>query len=228
MRLDQRIAKFSIYSRSKAKKQIRQGAVLVDGVIETNPATQVNYEQSIHLHNQRLEGQAFVYLMLHKPAGFVSAHSDYENPTIFRLIDLPYKQSLTIAGRLDKDTTGLLLLSNDGQWAHQIMSPRHKQAKVYRVHLAEPINTTQKIALENGVLLRGETHPTRPAIVEIIDEYCIRLTIYEGKYHQVKRMLAAVSNRVTALHREQIGKIILDEQLARGEWRYLQKDEFTS
>jgi 16S rRNA pseudouridine516 synthase len=228
MRLDQRIAKFSAYSRSEAKKQIRLGAVLVDGILETNPAKHVDYEQSIHLHDQLLEGQAFVYLMLHKPDGFVSAHSDSENPTIFSLIDLPYKQSLTIAGRLDKDTTGLLLLSNDGQWAHRIMSPRHKQAKVYRVHLAEAINTTQKTALEKGVLLRGETHPTRPAIVEMLDEHCIRLTIYEGKYHQVKRMLAAVGNHVTALHREQIGTIILDEQLASGKWRYLQKDEFTS
>lgn len=228
MRLDQRIAKFSTYSRSEAKKQIRQGAVLVDNKLETNPATHVDYEQNIQLHGQILQGQALVYLMLYKPAGFVSAHRDPEHATVLSLIDLPQKQSLTIAGRLDKDTTGLLLLSDDGQWAHQIMSPRHKQAKVYRVNVADIITDRQVAALENGVLLHGETKPTRPAVVEIIDTYCLRLTIYEGKYHQVKRMLAAVGNHVIALHREQVGNIILDDQLAVGEWRYLQKDEFTS
>ncbi|MGV6809801.1 MAG: pseudouridine synthase [bacterium] len=228
MRLDQRIAKFSAYSRSAAKKHIRQGAVRVDGTIETNPATHVCYEQCIHLHDEILQGQAFIYLMLHKPEGFVSAHRDPEHATIMSLIDLPQKQSLTIAGRLDKDTTGLLLLSNDGQWAHRIMSPRHKQAKVYRVDLADTITTQQIATLEKGLLLNGETKPTRPAIVEIINPQCIRLTIHEGKYHQVKRMLAAVGNHVVKLHREQVGHLRLDTQLATGEWRYLQKDEFTS
>ncbi|HHC73950.1 MAG TPA: 16S rRNA pseudouridine(516) synthase [Thiothrix sp.] len=228
MRLDQRIAKFTAYSRNEAKKQIRQGGVYVDGTIETNPAIHVSYEQCIRLHGEILTGQAFVYLMLHKPEGLVSAHRDPEHATVLSLIDLPQKQSLTIAGRLDKDTTGLLLLSDDGQWAHRIMSPRHKQAKVYRVDVANIITAQQVTALENGLLLNGETKPTRPAIVEIINKHCMRLTIYEGKYHQVKRMLAAVGNHVIKLHREQVGSIRLDHQLAVGEWRYLQKDEFTS
>jgi 16S rRNA pseudouridine516 synthase len=225
MRLDQRVATFSHYSRSEVKKLIRAGAVLVDGVMERNAARQVEYTEQITLEGQVLAGEAETYLMLHKPVGVVSAHKDDEHATVLSLIDLPNKQTLTIAGRLDKDTTGLLLLSTDGTWAHRIMSPKHQKAKVYRVDVFSEITELQLQQLRDGVLLHGEPEKTRPATAVQLANKQLRLTIYEGKYHQVKRMLAAVGNKVVKLHREQVGGIMLDESLALGEWRYLTNEE---
>lgn len=225
MRLDQRIAKFSHYSRSEAKRCIRQGGVLVDGNAVKNPAQHVTYDQSIHLQGELLAGQAAVYIMLNKPVGVVSARKDDQHPTVLGLIDVANQQDLVIAGRLDIDTTGLLLLSDDGAWVHRLMSPKHKQGKVYRVQLAEPLTESQAQALQAGVMLNGEEQATLPAELEVIDPRCILLTIYEGRYHQVKRMLAAVGNHVNSLHRQQVSTIVLDDTLATGEWRYLREDE---
>jgi 16S rRNA pseudouridine516 synthase len=225
MRLDQRVATFSHYSRSEVKKLIRAGAVQVDGEIERNASRQVEYTHQIILEGQELAGKAETYLMLNKPVGVVSAHKDDEHKTVISLIDLPNRQQLTIAGRLDKDTTGLVLLSTDGSWAHRIMSPKHQKAKVYLVDLLAEISTSQLQQLRDGILLRGETDKTRPANAEKLSNKKIRLTIYEGKYHQVKRMLAAVGNKVLRLHREQMGDIKLDSSLAPGEWRYLTNEE---
>lgn len=225
MRLDQRVAKFSHYSRSEVKRLIRAGVVQVDGEVEQNAARQVEYTQQITLEGQVLAGKAETYLMLHKPVGVVSAHKDDEHVTVLSLIDLPNKQTLTIAGRLDKDTTGLLLLSTDGAWAHRIMSPKHQKAKVYRVDVLFDITEAQLQQLRDGVLLHGEFDKTRPAEAELLSTKQLRLTIYEGKYHQVKRMLAAVGNKVIELHREQVAGIALDPALKPGDWRYLSDEE---
>lgn len=131
-------------------------------------------------------------------------------------------------GRLDKDTTGLLLLTSDGQWSHSVTSPRRECRKSYRVWLAEAIPDEACRALEKGVMLNGDNTMTRPAEVQVHDDKIIDLTISEGRYHQIKRMLAAVGNRVEALHRFRIGNIKLDEALAPGEFRALTPQEIRS
>ena len=132
---------------------------------------------------------------------------------------------LQVVGRLDLDTTGLVLITDDGQWSHRITSPRHECAKTYRVWLADPIAPGTAELFAEVVLLRSEKEKTRPAQLEILGECEARLTIHEGKYHQVKRMFAAVGNKVIGLHREQIGALALDEALEPGEYRELSAAE---
>lgn len=121
-----------------------------------------------------------------------------------------------------------MLLTDDGQWSHRITSPRHHCEKTYLVTLADPVENYYQMECEQGILLRGEKEPTRPALLEIIDDYNVNLTITEGKYHQVKRMFAALGNKVVALHRWRVGKVVLDERLAEGEFRALTADEIAS
>ena len=130
-----------------------------------------------------------------------------------------------VAGRLDIDTTGLVLITNDGDWSHRITSPKHNKLKTYLVETQEPITEEALEQLRSGVQLHNEKDLTRPAKAEALATYSLRLSISEGKYHQVKRMLAAVGNKVVELHREQIGNIILDENLASGEYRELKEGE---
>ncbi|HSO99859.1 MAG TPA: pseudouridine synthase [Thioalkalivibrio sp.] len=166
--------------------------------------------------------------MLHKPAGVISATTDSQRPTALDLLPSGMRQGLQIAGRLDADTTGLLLLTTDGQWSHRVTSPRLDCPKTYRVSLSDPISADAVLELEQGVLLRGESTPTRPAGVQKLDDQTIDLTISEGRYHQVKRMLAAVGNHVTGLHRWRIGKVVLGPELAAGEYRELTPKEVAS
>ena len=163
--------------------------------------------------------------MLNKPAGVVCATRDRAHRTVLDLLDEPNKTGLHVAGRLDIDATGLVLITDDGEWSHHITSPRHKQPKTYRVELAEPLTDVARLALEAGVQLNGEPRPCAPAGVEVVAERVLRLTLTEGKYHQVKRMLAAVGNHVTALHRERIGSIVLDPALPEGGYRQLLPEE---
>lgn len=163
--------------------------------------------------------------MLHKPAGVVSATEDTEHRTVLDLIDHPHRHTLHVVGRLDKDTTGLLLLTNDGDWSHRISAPKHHVPKTYLATLAWELSEAGAQALRAGVQLHGEKGLTKPAEVEILPEKQARVTISEGKYHQVKRMFAAVGNRVEALHRERIGGLVLDAELSSGEWRALLTQE---
>ena len=143
------------------------------------------------------------------------------------LIDVDKAFDLHIAGRLDADTTGLVLITDDGRWSHNIITPNKECQKVYRVQLSRPIKDEIIETFKIGVQLQGEDGLTKPAILEIISDKEVLLTITEGKYHQVKRMFAAVGNRVIGLHREQIGDVKLDS-LALGEWRYLNEKEVES
>jgi 16S rRNA pseudouridine516 synthase len=155
----------------------------------------------------------------------VCSTADGEHQTVLDLLFTSNRESLHIVGRLDLDTTGLLLITDDGQWSHRITSPKHQHAKIYHATLTDDISDEAIKRLETGLTLKGEDKPTLPAEVERLDSKTILLTLYEGKYHQVKRMLAAVGNHVERLHREQIGKIILDDGLKAGEWRELSADE---
>lgn len=221
MRLDKYISQYSDYSRSQIQILIKRGTVSVNGEVAKKGDQKIQGDETILLGNEQICAFNTRYLMLHKPEGYVCANSDGQHPTVLDLIDLPHKQTLQIVGRLDVDTTGLVLLTDDGQWNHRITSPRHHCTKTYRVTTADPIADAVCDIFLTGVQLNGEEGLTLPAKLTIIDAHNAFMEIQEGKYHQVKRMFAAVGNRVIALHREAIGGIQLAETLAPGQYRPL-------
>jgi len=166
--------------------------------------------------------------MLHKPEGYVCSTEDPDHPTVLYFLDEPVAHKLHAAGRLDIDTTGLVLMTDDGQWSHRITSPRHHCEKTYLVTLESPVAEDTADQFAHGVQLHNEKDLTNPAVLEVITPTQVRLTISEGRYHQVKRMFAAVGNHVVGLHRERIGGIRLDDDLAPGEYRALTEDEIAS
>lgn len=225
MRLDQFIATGSELSRKEAKRAIAAGDVQVNGDVWKNAANAVPANADVMLQGEPVALPGERYLMLNKPAGFISATRDSDQPTALDLLPAELARNLHIAGRLDADTTGLLLLTTDGKWSHRVTSPRVECTKTYQVALSEPISHAAIAALETGVMLRNDTKPTKPAQVEVLQSQLIELTISEGRYHQVKRMLAAVGNHVTTLHRSRIGGVTLDSALAPGEYRLLTSSE---
>lgn len=200
----------------------------MDGVPAMDPQQQLLPTQQVSLDGVSIAPSGPVYLMLNKPLGYVCSHQDNHHPSALRLLDHPQTDRLHFAGRLDQDTTGLVLLTDDGHWSHRLTAPRNKAPKVYQVTLAEPLPLTADPQLEQGILLNGETQPTHPAQLSRLDDQHVELCITEGRYHQVKRMFAAVGNRVTALHRSQIGAIVLDSALQPGQYRPLTADEIAS
>ena len=228
MRLDKFLAENTGLTRSQANKALRQSAVTINGEIEKNGATKISREDEICFEGELLPWvEDGLYFMLYKPQGYVCSNDDGDYPTIYQFFDYPLAGKLHSAGRLDADTTGLVLLTDDGQWSHCITSPKHHCEKTYLVTLADPVESHYMQACEEGILLRGEKEPTKPAKLEILDDYNVNLTISEGRYHQVKRMFAALGNKVTALHRWKIGAIELDENLAEGEFRALSETEIS-
>jgi len=229
MRLDKYVSSVTDYSRAEVKRLLQNGSITVNGSATKNAAQQLDAQKDIIcLFDEPLRAPAPRYFMLNKPVDTICATEDSMHPTVIDLLDEPNSHQLHVAGRLDKDTTGLLLLTDDGQWSHQITSPNKHCSKTYRAELAESFTDSAKQALEEGVLLHNEKKPTRPATVNVINECCIELSIVEGKYHQVKRMLAAVGNHVNQLHRQQIGSIVLDPSLDVGEYRLLTLEEVST
>ena len=226
MRLDKFLAETTGLTRSQAAKVLRQSAVTVNGKIEKSGAVKVSPDDEVCYDGERLtwveNGQ---YIMLHKPQGYICSHKDGDYPTIYQFFDYPLSARLHSAGRLDVDTTGLVLLTDDGQWSHRITSPKHHYPKTYLVTLADPVEANYVQACAEGILLRGEKEPTKPAKLEILDDYNVNLTISEGRYHQVKRMFAALGNKVVGLHRWKIGNLTLDDDLGEGEFRPLTEKE---
>ena len=226
MRLDKFLAETTGLTRSQAAKVLRQSAVTINGKIEKSGAAKVSPDDEIYYDGERLtwveNGQ---YIMLHKPQGYICSHEDGDYPTIYQFFDYPLSARLHSAGRLDVDTTGLVLLTDDGQWSHRITSPKFHCEKTYLVTLADPVEANYVQACADGILLRGEKELTKPATLEILDDYNVNLTLSEGRYHQVKRMFAALGNKVIALHRWKIGNVVLDEHLAEGEFRPLTEEE---
>ncbi|UJF20058.1 16S rRNA pseudouridine(516) synthase RsuA [Vibrio sp. SS-MA-C1-2] len=225
MRLDKYICDALGVTRKEAGQIIRSREVYVDGEMQRQPAAKVTAEQQIEWQNREINLFGPRYYMLNKPDGYVCSNEDPTNPTVFMLMDEISQEKLHIAGRLDVDTTGLVLITDDGQWSHRITSPKHKCEKTYRVWLAEPIADDYIARFAAGIQLKSEEKLTKPAQLIIIDETQCLLTIHEGKYHQVKRMFAAVGNKVEGLHRESIGSVILDDELDVGEYRELTAEE---
>ncbi|WP_316676288.1 16S rRNA pseudouridine(516) synthase RsuA [uncultured Tolumonas sp.] len=229
MRLDKHLHQCLGISRSQASLLLRAGRITVNGTIVKSGSLHVNEQDVILFDDDSLQtlGDNLYYFMLHKPQGYVCANADANHPSITQLFDLPRADELHAAGRLDVDTTGLVLVTNDGQWSHRVTSPRKQCEKIYRVWLAEAISDETRKQFAEGILLRSETQPTRPAKLEIVTPREVLLTIHEGKYHQVKRMFAAVGNHVERLHREQIGALALDANLPEGDFRALTAEEIS-
>ncbi len=224
VRLDKYLANNSTLSRKEVRIAVKTGRVLVDGEPASSFSQHIEDASEVLLDGAPVEIQGPGYFMMNKAAGWICSHSSDLYPSVYACFDRP-AESLHVAGRLDVDTTGLILVTGDGQWSHRITSPARHCEKIYRVGLAEFITPRMTERLEKGVFLSPEKVRTRPARVEVIRPDEIRLTITEGRYHQVKRMLEAVENKVEWLHREQVGELKLDPDLAPGEWRALQNNE---
>jgi 16S rRNA pseudouridine516 synthase len=228
MRLDRYLCQTTDLTRSQARTIIREGRVSLAGALVTQPARQVDAHTEVTLDGALLPLPSPRYFMLNKPPGVVCATRDPGQRTVLDLFDEPRRRTLHIAGRLDIDTTGLVLVTDDGQWCHRVTAPASHCSKTYQVTLAEPLTPAQASGVAGGLLLKGERKPTRPAVVERVSACELRLTITEGKYHQVKRMFAATGNHVVALHRLSIGGVTLDESLDPGAYRPLTSNEVGS
>ena len=238
MRLDKFICKSTELTRNEAKKLLKSGEVRVNGDIAKNSAMQVHENNTITIDGQTLKARSSRYFMLHKVVDSICSNVDEVYPSVLHFINVEKAFDLHIAGRLDADTTGLVLITDDGRWSHNVISPKKNCQKIYRVWLRDAIHYNSANDLiehfELGIQLQGEKSLTRPAKLTLVNnkENAMKdnttkevlLTITEGKYHQVKRMFAAVGNRVVSLHRESIGAITLGS-LAPGDWRELTKDE---
>lgn len=207
--------------RKEVRELLLLGRVRVDGLIVKDMDRQVDEFSHIQLDGQILQANTPVYLMLHKPIGVVSATKDTQHKTVIDLLDCEARDELHIAGRLDLNSSGLLLLTNDSRWSDALMSPTHKVDKVYRVTLANPLTEEYIAAFAEGMYFSFEDIMTQPAKLVIIADHVAEVTLKEGKYHQIKRMFGRFRNPVVGLHRLSIGDIVLDEALASGESRVL-------
>jgi len=248
MRLDKFICKSTELTRNEAKKLLKSGEVRVNDEVAKNAAMQVHENNSITIDGQVLSARSSRYFMLHKVVDSICSNVDEVYPSVLHFLEVDKAFDLHIAGRLDADTTGLVLITDDGRWSHNVISPKKNCQKIYRVWLRNSITVDKAAALieqfKQGVQLQGESSLTRPAVLALVYDSDITnptpnkafseepksavnevlLTITEGKYHQVKRMFAAVGNKVIGLHREQIGEIKLAD-LPAGQWRALTPTE---
>ena len=231
IRLDKYLADMGVGTRSEVKKYIRQGQVKVDDIVIKVPETKIDEtSQSVDCMGKTVAYEQFEYYMLNKPAGVISATTDSKEKTVIDLISDKKRKDLFPVGRLDKDTEGLLLITNDGEMAHRLLSPKKHVDKVYYAKV-EGVVTEEDVAhFANGVRI-GDEEITKPAILEILQSgeiSEIQLTIQEGKFHQVKRMFEAVGKNVCYLKRLSMGHLYLDETLSLGEYRRLTKEELES
>lgn len=225
IRLDKFLAQMNIGTRSEVKNAIRKGKVLVNGEVCKNADIKIDETSDVvSYENCEIIYEKFVYYMLNKPAGVVSATKDNLDKTVLDLMCDVKKKDVFPVGRLDKDTEGLLLLTNDGDLAHKLLSPKNHIPKTYFVRTRDVVTQEQLNLLEKGIDI-GEDTLTMPALTEYINDNEIFLTIYEGKFHQVKRMFKALGNEVIYLKREKMGNLTLDENLENGEYRKLTTDE---
>lgn len=226
-RLDQLLTSLGYASRSESKKLIAGGFVTVDGQPITKPDFKA-FHHDVKFNGELLDLPSGMVILMHKPLGFVCSHDDGEGNLVYSLLPKRWQRrdpKISTIGRLDKDTSGLLLLTDDGQLLHRLTSPKYHVAKLYEVTLDRPLKGDEGDIFASGMLmLNGEKSPCLPAKLTIIDDTHVTLEITEGRYHQVRRMFAAVGNHVTVLHRSRIGNLML-EDLKSGEYRILSRDE---
>ena len=228
MRLDKFLSFCGVGTRSEVKKLLKQNLVEVDGAVERDPGRQIDPQiSSVSFHGTLLHYQEHVYVMLHKPEGVVSATDDRWHDTVLDLLEGAFAEHLLFpVGRLDRDTTGLLLLTDDGPLAHELLSPKKHVEKVYEAELDGETTEADVAAFAAGIALEDFT--TKPAVLEPLSGNQARVTLTEGKFHQVKRMFEARGRQVLKLHRLSMGKLTLDPELAPGDWRELTEEELQS
>lgn len=220
-RLDRYLSKTLGINRREVKPLLAQGRILVDGVCISAAAQLIDEFSHVSFDDRALQAKLPVYLMLHKPVGILSATTDPQHTTVIDLLQRADKGDLHIVGRLDRGSSGLLLLTNDGRWSRALMAPEHDVPKVYLVTLQNPLTPDYVKAFADGMHFDYEDITTRPARLEILEERLARVTLVEGRYHQIKRMFGRFRNPVLALHRTSIGNLPLDPGLAPGQSREL-------
>jgi 16S rRNA pseudouridine516 synthase len=225
MRLDRFITRHTGRTHREVVQLLAAGQVEVEGQVERQNRREVDQFTAVIVGGCALPRREAVYLMLHKPAGPVSATEDPDHPTVLDLIDHPLREELHLAGRLDRASTGLMLLTNNGRWSKSVTEPEEQVPKRYLVETRDVISPACAVKFAEGIYFAYEDLTTQPADLEILSERSARLTIFEGRYHQVKRMFHALGNQVIGLHREAIGRLELDHRLSPGEWRLLTGEE---
>jgi 16S rRNA pseudouridine516 synthase len=228
MRLDRFIERQLACSARTTRRMLAGGEILVNGTTVANGRQQITGFCRVEIGGTILQARESIYIMMNKPRGCVSATTDLKNTTVLDLIDLPSKHELHLAGRLDFNSTGLLLLTNDGSWSRRITLPNQKIPKTYRVETKDEIAAESVKKFAEGIYFAYENLTTLPAMLTIHSANTAELTIYEGRYHQIKRMFGFFQNEVVGLHRLSIGEIVLDDNLAPGEYRYLTATEIAS
>ncbi len=217
-------------TRRECDALIRAGRVQIDGVAQLDGDARFETEGLVFTVDAvPWPYRAKAVVVLNKPAGYECSQKPSHHPSVLSLLPPPLRvRGVQPVGRLDADTTGLLLLTDDGALIHRLTSPRHHVPKVYEVHCAEPVTAAQVTLLESGVVLRDDPQPVRAQAVRRLGEHALTLTLTEGKYHQVKRMIAAAGNHVTRLHRLQFGALTLPADLAPGQWRWVDPATITT
>lgn len=223
MRLDKYLSNAGRGSRKDVKMDIKKGGVTVDGKMIKDPGFAVDRSAEIAVNGQPVILEQGMYIMMNKPRGVISSTETGPTSTVIDLIDHPQSGSLFPVGRLDKDTTGLLFITDDGQLAHELLSPRREIGKTYIADLKNDVTDSDIASLEQGIPLKDFT--TAPAAASKLSDHKVRLTITEGKFHQVKRMFRYLDNEVTGLERIGFASLTLDDALPRGEYRRLTDEE---
>ena len=235
MRLDKYLSDMGTGTRSELKKEIKAGHVTVDGAVVKDPGFKVSADSAVTLRGVSISYDEYAYFMMNKPAGVISASEDPHEPTVVDLITETRRKDLFPAGRLDRDTEGLLLITNDGELAHRLLSPKHHVDKVYYAKVLGEVTQKDKAAFAEGLIL-ADGLECLPADLEVlsVSEYTdpeadcvseVRITIREGKFHQIKRMFSSVGKEVIYLKRLSMGPFILDGSLAPGRYRRLTDEE---
>ncbi|MFT7266319.1 MAG: 16S rRNA pseudouridine516 synthase [Halioglobus sp.] len=227
-RLDRFISSTLKIPRKEVRLMLAQRRVQVDGITAADMSQVINAFSKVRVDGETIQDETPQYVMLNKPAGVVSATSDEKHTTALDLIEPPLRSQLHIVGRLDFNSTGLLLLTNDGVWSRQLSWPENKLVKRYRVTVQKPLTHEHVEAFERGIYFKFEGITTRPAQLEILSDFEAEVGLVEGRYHQIKRMFGRFDNKVLDLHRYAVGGLILDTGLAAGASRPLTKSELAA
>jgi 16S rRNA pseudouridine516 synthase len=234
-RVDKLLSSLGYGSRAEMAKLAKAGGVVLDGADLTDVSKRIavtpDLPTRMAIDGQPLDPVPGLVMLLNKPLGMTCSHKE-DGALVYDVLPDRWRRrdpAISTIGRLDKQTTGLLLLTDDGDLLHRVISPKRQVAKVYRATLARPLNGTEGALFASGELvLEGEDKPLAPAVLEVVSPTEALLTVTEGRYHQVRRMFAAAGNHVEALHRERLGGLTLTDDLAPGTWRLLSEDEIAS
>jgi 16S rRNA pseudouridine516 synthase len=228
--LERILCKQGFGTRKQCRIMIINEEITVNGVLCDDPGTEFSLENlQFTVKGEAWNYKAQSYLMMHKPSNYECSHKTQHHPTIYSLLPHPLvERGVQCIGRLDEDTTGLILISDDGQFIHRMSSPKHKVPKIYEVTCKHPISDADITHILSGVQLVDEDAPIAALACTRVTEHIIHMSLAEGKYHQVKRMIAAISNRVEGLKRIQIGRLMLPSDLNVGEWRWLTEQDMAA